>query len=198
MFSLEQVYKFEGLLEFNIYDDFGIMLISQVKTSNIDDQIYLSLFKYGVFMKKCLIAAALFASSTLALATTKHVHNWVAGVNQYWHTGIVVTNVCHQDSVNVVIKFWDSTGAVLRNRTLSTGQATNSEGEISMALGPHQTSGVQISGANFPVFTSGSASVSSYYEQSGVECLTGAYHSYYTPPHSGHSRSFLLNSGNPF
>jgi len=41
--GLGQTYKLNGLLEFNIYDDFGTMHISQVKMVNIGEQIYLSL-----------------------------------------------------------------------------------------------------------------------------------------------------------
>ncbi|MBQ4838495.1 hypothetical protein [Pseudoalteromonas luteoviolacea] len=41
--GLEETYRLNGLLEFNIYDDFGTMDISQVKIINLGEQIYLSL-----------------------------------------------------------------------------------------------------------------------------------------------------------
>ena len=39
----EQTFKVDGLTEFNVYDDFGAMYISQVKMLEIGNQIYLSL-----------------------------------------------------------------------------------------------------------------------------------------------------------
>ncbi|GEK09509.1 hypothetical protein [Pseudoalteromonas peptidolytica] len=149
-------------------------------------------------MKKLLVTAALLAASSQSFATTKHVHNWKAGSSQNWHSAIILTNVCNKDNTDVVVKFWDSTGAVLSNRTLSAGNVTNSEGEMTFTLEPHQSTHIQISAANFSKFTYGSASVSSYYAESGVECLTGSHHSYYYASVGGHGLSYLLNGGEPF
>ncbi|QTL34058.1 hypothetical protein [Pseudoalteromonas viridis] len=149
-------------------------------------------------MKKLLAFTALLVASSSSFATTKHVHNWKAGSGQNWHSAIILTNVCNKDNADVVVKFWDSTGALLSNKTLSAGSVTNSEGEISFTLEPHQSTHIQISAANFSKFTMGSASVSSYYADPGVECLTGSHHSYYYASVGGHGLSYLLNSGEPF
>lgn len=147
-------------------------------------------------MKRLVFFTALLVSSGSAIATTKHIHIWRAGKTQNWHSAIVMTNTCHNDSVETTVKLWESTGNILNNTTLSSGYVTDGNGEIISTLEPHQTVTIQISGANFPSFKYGSGSISTNNELNGIECLVASHHGYYSA--NGTGQAYLLNNGNPF
>jgi hypothetical protein len=147
-------------------------------------------------VKSFILLSSLLVVSTASLASTKHIHNWKAGKNQNWHSAVIMSNVCHDDSVEATVKLWSSSGSELANKSLSSGIVTDGNGEVTYNLAPHESVHIQISGANFSTYTFGSGSVTSSYQQSGVECLVAGYHSYYSV--NGTSHSFIMNDGNPF
>ncbi|WP_428025182.1 hypothetical protein [Arcobacter sp.] len=153
-------------------------------------------------MKKLLILILSVFFATASFGATENIHQWLVNPSSVWRTGISLTNACNVDDVDVIIKLWKADGSLLSNKQISSDYTTDSNGEISLHLIPHQSTFVTISFGYFDTFTHGSGTVTTSYSKSGVECLVGSYSSDTTvssaPNPYGHSYGFLLNNGKKF
>ena len=153
-------------------------------------------------MNRSLLMSALLMVAASVNAQTENVHDWRVGSSAGWGTEITVTNACNNDSVDVVMKLWTDDGQVFANRQLSASQFTDANGEVAFHLTPHQSAHLSIAYTHLPTYTSGNASVTTYYAESGVKCLVGGYRMGITKvgaPHPyGLCLSYLLNGGDEF
>jgi hypothetical protein len=154
-------------------------------------------FNQEIYMKRVLVLILAFCLSLPAMAGTRHVHKWAAGGPKDYSGYISLTNSCNSHSADVTIKYWRADGSVLSNYTLQSGYVTDSNGEIDLTLGAHQSVTVTVAHNNFGTSTStGSARVTTSYSEPGTPCIVGGYGNYSTP--FGFHESFILNNGRRF
>lgn len=146
-----------------------------------------------------LVTAFLLTSN--AFAATKNIHQWLAGVGgSGWRTQVHFSNMCPKDDVTVTLKFWKFDGSVLTNTTLSGGDVTDSNGELTIVLGSKQTREVNIASTSFGSFTTGSAVIKTEYadDASNKKCLTAGYSSFAFSGGGIINRSYQVNNGKRF
>jgi hypothetical protein len=149
-------------------------------------------------MKKILALATVVGLTTSLWADSQNIHRWVAEPVAEWRTHIKLTNACNQDSVEAILKFWNSDGTLLANKQISSSDSTSASGEIILSLSPHQTKGVLFDFNYFPAYEHGSGIVTAK-TASGVKCLTGAYvHESSKANANGKALGYRFNNGENF
>lgn len=147
-------------------------------------------------LKLAMLATAILVSA-YADAATRHVHKWTAGGSKDWSGYISLTNTCNNHDADITIKYWKSDGTLLTNKTLESAYSTNSNGELSFTLTPHQSITVTAYHSFFGSSnTVGSARVTTSYSEPGTSCVVGGYGTYSTP--FGFNESYHLNNGRRF
>lgn len=150
---------------------------------------------------KSLLALSLIAIPTLASANTKYIHKWAVDGSAGWRSDINVSNVCHNESVNVVVQFWTSDGSILANKRISSVHTTDADGKVSFTLLPHESTGVSFDYTYFNTFTYGNGEITTSYTNPDALCLVGGYQ-YHTTVGSnnpyGHALSYHFNNGDKF